>query len=183
MTYTAPWRAASLIGLALAAFLRSGPALALQLQFQTPPPNTQTASALTAIIKSQHRRLLFPQDIQRIAVGDTEILSAQLITSREVLVLGRETGRTTLIVWFANGSSREYIFSVQRDLAVLERALKLVNPTIEVQSAPDRDALVLTGVVPDVLTSQTAEAVARNYLDAGNNRRGAAAPLLAAAPA
>jgi len=135
------------------------------------------------IIKSQHRRLPFAQDIARVAVGDTEILSAELITSREVLVLGRETGRTTLIVWFANGASREYLFSVERDLSVLERALKRVHPSIEVESAPDRDAIILTGLVPNIEVSQAAEALAQGYLDAGNNRRGAAQALVATPPA
>ena len=88
-------------------------------------------TAPTVVIKSQHHRLSFTQDIERIAVGDTEILSAELITNREVLVLGRETGRTTLIVWFTSGTSREYLFSVERDLSVLERALKLVHSSID----------------------------------------------------
>ena len=134
------------------------------------------------MIISQYRRLPFTQDIQRIAVADPEILSAELITSRELLVLGRRTGRTTVIVWFANGSSREFPFAVQRDLSVLERALKRVHPSIEVESAPDRDALVLTGVVPDINASLTAEAIARNYLDAGNGDRGTPQPLVAAVP-
>ena len=146
---------------------------------QLAPLSTEAPSV---VIKSQYRRLPLAQDIQRIAVADPEILTAELITSREVLVLGRETGRTTLIVWFTNGSSREFAFAVQRDLSVLERALKSVNPTIAVESAPDRDALVLTGVVPDLNTSLTAEAIARNYLDAGNNTRGTAQPLVAAPP-
>ena len=180
MTSAARWKVGALTVLVSAAALRSQPAGASQAQFQAPPTTQSAASSLTAIIKSQHRRLTFTQDIQRIAIGDTEILSAELITSREVLVLGRETGRTTLIVWFVNGSSREYLFAVQRDLSVLERALKLVNPSIEAESAPDRDALVLTGIVPDILVSQTAEVIARNYLDAGNNRRGVAQPLVAA---
>ena len=141
---------------------------------------TPAAQTPNVVIRSQYRRLPFNQDIQRIAVADTEILTAELITSREVLVLGRETGRTTLIVWFADGSSREFAFAGQRDLSVLERALKSVNPTINVESAPDRDALILTGVVPDLNASLTAEAIARNYLDAGNNTRGPAQPLLAA---
>ena len=177
-------RVAGLAAPALVAFatIGTGPALANEMQLGAQPANVQARTACNVVIKSQYRRLTFPQDIQRIAVGDTEILSAEVISSRELLVLGRETGRTTLIVWFANGSSREYRFSVQQDLSVLERALKLVNPSIEVESAPDRDALVLTGVVPDLLVSQTAEAVARNYLDAGNNRRGTAQPLLAAPP-
>ena len=82
------------------------------------------------VIRSQYRRLPFPQDIRRIAVADTEILTAELITSREVLVLGRQTGRTTLIVWFADGSSREFAFAVQRDLSLLERALS-ARPSVD----------------------------------------------------
>jgi Flp pilus assembly secretin CpaC len=144
-----------------------------------PAPVGINAEGQNVIIKSQYRRLIFPQDIQRIAVGDTEILSAEVISSRELLLLGRETGRTSLIVWFANGLSTEYRFSVERDLSVLERALKSINPTINVESAPDRDALILTGTVPDLQTSLSAEAIARNYLDAGAARQGSAQPLIA----
>jgi pilus assembly protein CpaC len=186
MTPASLRRVAGLTALTWVAFVSigTGPVIASQAPLGVPsqPSNVQAPDGLTVVIKSQYRRLAFTQDIQRIAVGDTEILSAEVISSRELLLLGRATGRTTLIVWFANGSSREYRLSVQQDLSVLERALKLVNPSIEVESAPDRDALVLTGVVPDLLVSQTAEAIARNYLDAGNNRRGTAQPLLAAPP-
>jgi Flp pilus assembly secretin CpaC len=175
---------------------RSVLALVLLAALASPVPGTGEAASAQAgnqvaaqaptpvtVIRSQHRRLAFTQDIERLAVGDTEILSAELITSREVLTLGRQSGQTTLIVWFANGASREYVFSVTRDLSVLQRALRLVHPSIEVESAPDRDAIMLTGVVPDLVVSQTAEAVARNYLDAGDNSRGAAQPLVAAPPA
>ena len=177
-------RMASVTMLASAA-LQLAPALASARQLAPPPSqtvNVQTAGAPLAVIRSQYRRLPFAQDIRRIAVADTEILTAELITSREVLVLGRETGRTTLIVWLADGSSLEFPFAVQRDLSVLERALKRVHPSIEVESAPDRDALVLTGFAPDLNASLAAEAIARNYLDAGNSSRGPAQPLMAAPP-
>jgi Flp pilus assembly secretin CpaC len=158
----------------------TGPAALVYAQQPVSAPAVRTAEGPNVIIKSEHRRLPFTLDIQRIAVGDTDILSAELITSREVLVLGREIGRTTLIVWFANGTSQEYRFSVERDLSVLQRALKRVHPSIEVESAPDRDALVLTGTVPDLDVSLTAEAIARNYLDAG--RAGGSAQALVASP-
>ncbi|MGC4083524.1 MAG: pilus assembly protein N-terminal domain-containing protein [Vicinamibacterales bacterium] len=135
------------------------------------------------IIKAQHVRLPFTSEIRRIAVGDTEILSADLITSREVLLLGRETGRTSLIVWFTDGTVRELLISVQRDFSILSAALKRLDPSIDVESAPDCDALILTGLVPTLTVSQTAEQVVRNYLDAGETRRGAARPLMAARPA
>ena len=182
MAFAGPLRVASFTAVALVASLRFGPIFA-----QTPAParspNAQAAADVpTIVIKSQHRRMPFPRDIQRIAVGDPKILLAELITSREVLVLGQETGRTTLIVWFTNGSFSEMLFSVERDLSVLERALKRVNPSIEVESAPDRDALVLTGVVPNVGVRQKAEDFAIDYLNAGS-KAGGSGPVQAAAGA
>jgi Flp pilus assembly secretin CpaC len=173
----------TVLSLLLWAFAYTGAGSA-SLSSQLAPAVIQqpTPDAVLVVIRSQYRRLPFPQDIRRIAVADTDILTAELVTSREVLVLGRETGRTTLIIWFADGTSREFGFAVQRDLSLLERALLRVHPSIGVESAPDRDALVLTGTVPDVATSLAAEAIARNYLDAGSTSRGAAQPLIAAAP-
>jgi pilus assembly protein CpaC len=172
--------ASTVIVLACAALQLAPSAVAYARQLA--PPVAQAPEAPVVVIISQYRRLPFTQDIRRIAVADPEILSAELITSRELLVLGRQTGRTTVIVWFANGLSREFAIAVQRDLSVLERALKRVHPSIEVESAPDRDALVLTGIVPDINASLTAEAIARNYLDAGNGDRGTPQPLVAAVP-
>jgi Flp pilus assembly secretin CpaC len=180
MTAARPRRVTGLTALTLAAVAAIGaPQTVAYAQVAVAQPGVQPLAAVNVLIKSQYRRLTFTQDIKRIAVGDTEILSAEVISSRELLLLGRDTGRTTLIVWFANGSSSEYRFSVERDLSLLERALQSVSPSIRVESAPDRDALVLTGTVPDINASMTAEAIARNYLDAGNARQGGAQPLVA----
>jgi len=141
---------------------------------------TPDAGAPLAVIRSQYRRLTFPVDIRRIAVADTAIVTAELVTNREVLLAGRQTGRTTMVIWFANGQVREFPVAVQADLTVLERALKALNPTIEVESAPDRDALVLTGTVPDLRTALDAERYTRNYLAAGGNGRVGAQPVVAA---
>ena len=168
---------AGLSGLALMASFSPSPVRAAAAR-----QDQSTPDALTSVIKSQHKRLTFPRDIERIAVGDPEILSAEVITSREVLTLGRKTGRTTLIVWFSNGSFGQYLFSVQNDLSVLERALVRVHPSITVDSAPDRDALILSGRVPDVAIRQQAEDIARDYLDAGAGRSGTTAPIATAVP-
>jgi pilus assembly protein CpaC len=138
------------------------------------------AGAPLVVIRSQYRRLPFPVDIRRIAVAETSIVTAELVTNREVLLAGRQTGRTTMVIWFANGQVREFPVAVQADLTVLERALKALNPTIEVESAPDRDALVLTGTVADLRTALDAERYTRNYLAAGGNGRVAAQPVVPA---
>lgn len=133
------------------------------------------------LIRSQHLRLPVAGDVQRVAVGDPEVLSAEPVSSRELLLLGKEPGRTSLIVWLRGGGIREYTCTVQRDLTVLNAALKRIHPSIEAEAAPDRDAILLTGLVPDVTVSQAAETVAQNYLDAGRGRgRAAVAPLIRA---
>jgi Flp pilus assembly secretin CpaC len=146
-----------------------------------PPVQAQPAAVVETIIRGHHQRLVFNRDIRRMAVGDQAILSAELITDREILVLGNETGRTTLLIWFTDGSIRETIFAVQRDLSVLRAALARIHPSIVVESAPDRDAIVLTGRVPDIAVSVAAEAVAQQYLDAGGPGAGAQ-PFFAAPP-
>ena len=73
-----------------------------------------------------------------------------------------------------DGSVAEYLCTVHRDLALLQSALKRIYPTIEAEIAPDRDAVVLTGTVPDITFLRAAEGAAHNYLDAApanpNNR-------------
>jgi pilus assembly protein CpaC len=124
------------------------------------------------VIVAQHSRVLINDQVQRVAVGDPSIVSAQLINNKEVLVLGRKPGRTSIIVWLKSGGIRHYQCNVQRDLSILHAALHKVHPTIGVTSAPDRDALILTGKVPDVSYSQAAEGIAQKYLSAGRSGSG-----------
>lgn len=121
------------------------------------------------IVKSHHRRLTMQEDIARMAVGDTEIVSAELVTNRELLLLGVESGRTTLLVWFKSGALQRYLLIVERDLSVLHAALHHIHPSIGARLAPDRDAVLLTGLVPDASYSLSAEAVARDYLKAAQS--------------
>ena len=182
MRQSAPQRTATLLAVSIALLLQSTPVDAAQTSAGQEVAARLDPAQVIVIIRSQHKRLTFEVDVKRLAVGDPDAVFAELITSREVLALGKKTGRTTLIVWFGNGTFRQYLVSVEQDLSVLEDALRSVHPTIRVQSAPDRDALVLTGRVPDLATSQLAEAVAQHYLDAGAGGTGSAAPALASAP-
>ncbi|MDT3776843.1 pilus assembly protein N-terminal domain-containing protein [Nitrospira sp. MA-1] len=123
------------------------------------------------VIVAQHRRVLIDDPVQRVAVGDTSIVSAQLINNKEILFLGQRPGRTSVIVWLQSGAIRHYQCNVQLDLSVLHAALHNVHPSIGVTSAPDRDALILTGKVPDVTYSQAAEGIAQKYVNARTGER------------
>jgi Flp pilus assembly secretin CpaC len=124
---------------------------------------------IRSIVESTQARLLFSKDItERLAVGSEEILKLEkVLTKREIVVSGVKVGRTSLTVWFADNSVEQYMFSVTRDLSVLEAALKNIHPTIEAEIAPDRDAIVLSGSVPDATYSTRAEDAATRYIAAG----------------
>lgn len=132
------------------------------------------------VVAGTHVRVPFERGIERIAVGDEAILDVQLLSDREGLLLGKRVGRTSVMVWFDDASVERFVVSVVRDLSVLIQALHDIHPAILIESAPDRDALVLRGTVPDVATSRAAEAAARDYLAAGG---GGGQPLVEAGSA
>jgi pilus assembly protein CpaC len=134
------------------------------------------------VLKGRHLRLVSGKPVQRVAVGDADIAAVEVITDREVLVLGKEAGTTSVILWFHDRASESLTLHVRRDLALLAAALREIHPSIAVEAAPDRDAVVLRGVVPDVTVSRAAEAAARAYL-ASARAAGAAAPLVQAVAA
>lgn len=155
-----------------------------------PPQATEVAAAEPAAVdvrsiqRSTYQRLAFDKDLRRVAVGDTDVLASEPINDREILVLGKEIGRTSLIAWFVDGTITEYLFLVERDVSLLQNALREVDPEIRVEVAPDRDAVVLLGVVSDLATSRLAESVAQAYLDARRGRAAASAPgVLSTMPA
>ena len=108
-------------------------------------PAALAAEPAQDILIATHVRLGFDKDVKRFAVAQEDIVSFELLTDREGLVLGRSLGRTTLMVWFDDGTTKSYLLHVRRDLSLLEEALREVHPSIVVMSAPDRDAVVLGG--------------------------------------
>jgi len=137
-----------------------------------------------SVNENEHTRLLLTKDVSRIAVGSSAHLSFELISNREILLLGKKAGRTTLMLWFSDGSFEEQLVDVHRDLSVLQRALADIDSSIVVEGAPDRDALILRGTVPNIGASRAAEATAVRYLTPTANRFGGgqdqATPLIRA---
>ncbi|MFN3240625.1 MAG: pilus assembly protein N-terminal domain-containing protein [Planctomycetota bacterium] len=113
-----------------------------------------------------HVRLTLPREVKRLAVGDDAVVSVELLSTTEALVLGKRTGTTTVLAWYADGSQEPLLFRVQRDLSLLQTALDDICPGVRAQIAPDRDALVLTGTVPDEQHRQAVLRAAGSYLTA-----------------
>lgn len=117
-----------------------------------------------------HVRLALPREVKRLAVGDEKILSVELLDTREMLVLGKSKGTTTVLAWYPDGSYEPLLFRVQQDLSLLQGALDAICPGVRVQIAPDRDALVLMGTVANESSHQAILSAAHGYLNAGTRQ-------------
>jgi len=131
----------------------------------------------SVLIEGTHSRLVFETDVTRVAVGRSQTLSVEILNSRELLVLGLEPGRTSVFLWFANGTTETRMFSVEPDLSFLREALADIHASITAELAPHKGAVVLRGLVPDVSYRLAAESAAGVYLDSRSNKN-APTPLV-----
>ena len=122
-----------------------------------------------SLVRWTHTRLVFDTSIERVAIGQEDIIELEVLGPREVLVLARNVGRTSLMVWYTDDTTETFLFGVNSDLSVLESALSDIHENIVIELAPDREALILRGRVPTVEYRAAAEKAARNYL--GANRQ------------
>lgn len=140
----------------------------------TAPSSSRTIELPTSLIVGRHERLLFERDVRRVFVANPDVLYSEVLDSREILISALRPGSTSLLVWFAEGEPLETQLTVRRDLSLLTQLVQQIDPAIEVELAPDRDFVILRGVVPSVAIRDAAEAAASAYLGAGGG-----APVLA----
>ena len=132
-----------------------------------PPASSQITELPTSLIVGRHERLLFERDVRRVFVANPDVLYSEVLDSREILISALQPGSTSLLVWFADGEPLETQLTVRRDLSLLTELVQQIDPAIEVELAPDRDFVILRGVVPSVAIRDAAEAAASAYLGAG----------------
>lgn len=125
---------------------------------------------IRTIVEHTQARLLFSKNVSgKLAIGNEEILHHEVLNNRELLLLGRSVGTTTVTVWFEDGTLEQFLFTVRRDTSILDAALRQVDPGITAMLAPERDALVLSGTVSDRRAAVEAQKVAANYMGSGSS--------------
>lgn len=113
----------------------------------------------------------FAQPIQRIAVGLRETAEATATSLTEVLITGKSTGQTTVIVWL-RGSERQVLNVIVRPdgselearLSAVRRELKTEFPGQSISVTSDNGSIFLRGTVKDLNCSDRAVAIASTAL-------------------
>ena len=105
--------------------------------------------------------------VTQIAVGSSEIAEAQAVSPTQVLINGKKTGETSVIVWdvtggrqFFNLTVRPSMLAINDALDSVRRQLKIELPGQNLKVSQESGSVFLRGTVKDLNSSDRAVAIA-----------------------
>ncbi len=105
------------------------------------------------------------QTIDRIAISDPKVVDVKVVNSRELRLLGQNTGSADITVWFSGGGrSVSYRCVVGADLGGLQAALAADPSFAEVKASNTGKATVLKGKVYSLADRQRVNDLALGYV-------------------
>ena len=123
-------------------------------------PAAMAATPLSVSINES--RYVQEAGLSRVAIGNPAIADVQLLSAREFLLVGKQAGSTTLLVWSANGR-QEYIVTVTGEnsglAAMIEKAINLPGVTVQMVG----DKILLRGTVMNQYEKDLALKIAGLY--------------------
>lgn len=99
-----------------------------------------------SLTASRSRVLTVPFDVTRIAITNPEVADATVVTPREVLIDGKATGTTSLIVW-GDSNRVQYDIAIDPGVATLEQHFRMLFPGENIAVSVSSDAVILAGEV------------------------------------
>lgn len=106
-----------------------------------------------------------PSPVQRIAVGNPDIVDISLINPLQVYMLGKNFGSTNLTIWRKDGATMVVDVSVNMDAERMEKKLRQLMPEeTGIKVYPAADSVILTGAVSSAPKAKYAEDIAGAYL-------------------
>ncbi|WP_286743530.1 pilus assembly protein N-terminal domain-containing protein, partial [Pseudoalteromonas sp. UBA2102] len=85
--------------------------------------NGDRVKKVSHLVKWTHTRFVFNRDIARVALGHETTLDVNVVNGRELLILAKKLGRTSMMVWYDDNTSETFLLGVTEDYSVLENAL------------------------------------------------------------
>ncbi len=128
------------------------------------PGPIQAAPDLIRVRVGSGNVITFPSRVVRVAVGDEKIVAVHVVESKQILLQGLASGRSTFFAWLADGRRLKYDLIVSPRMEVLESALHDLDPRIDLEQNGDGTSLVLSGRVDSEKVANAARQLTENML-------------------
>lgn len=134
-----------------------------------PPMTTSTGFATVGpaleLIIGKSTLMRLPSPIERISVGNPNIVDISLISPVELYLLGKNYGSTNLVIWRKGGATTAIDVNVSIDADRMERKLRELLPDEKgIRVRPAADSVILTGVVSSAMKAKYAEEIANAFV-------------------
>ena len=151
-----------LLAAALVWLLSERPVRAAEIGPPAQPENVSGPAKLTFTV-GKSLIIDSPLNIQRVSVANGEMVEAVAVNPKEVLLNGKITGETSLIVWQQNGNRLVYDLTVRMSPLKLEAVREQIArefPDSDINVTFDNDTAFVRGGVKDVIASERVMAIA-----------------------
>lgn len=158
------------------AALAASTALALGLAFGASPAQAQDTASVASVANrvvpvAQSAQLIniahgssavisITGGLSRVSIADPEIADAVVVSETEVVVNGKMSGSTSLLIWGGAGQLNLYTVRVTADATTLQSEFDRLYPTESVAVSAVGNSVVLTGEVTDAVTRRQMVALA-----------------------
>ena len=102
----------------------------------------------------------YPSDIRQISTSNPDVVDANPVTTREILMHGKGIGSATLVVWSKTDQRMFYNVTVDLNTENLKRILRETFPNERIEVRNSGDSISLNGVVSSKEVAERAAALA-----------------------
>jgi len=112
-------------------------------------PQVQTADSDSAVncFIGQSVIVTAPWNVERVAITDPDTADVQVLTPKEVLVIGKKIGVTDMILWSENDQLWHARINVVVDLSFVDAELKRVFPDCNLNVMQAQDVAIVSGQI------------------------------------
>ncbi len=98
------------------------------------------------IIKGHSATIFIEEDIGTVALGNPDIAETIILKPNTLLINAKSPGATSLTLFGKSGRLYDYRILVSHDLTLLSRHLQKLDTRIRVETDPNGDAVILSGI-------------------------------------
>ncbi len=142
-------------------------AMPMPMQMAAAPSSTEFSTVGPAMELTIGKSTLMrvPSAVERISVGNPNIVDITLISPTEIYLLGKNYGSTNMVIWRKGGATTAIDVNVSLDIGRMDKKLRELIPEekgITVHAAAD--SIILSGVVSSAVKARYAEDIANAFV-------------------
>jgi len=123
----------------------AAPILTLAVLFVATPVAAQDGAGVLNLATGGQSVIETPATVVRVAIADPSVIDVLPVTGRELVINGKASGTTSLLIWDAAGTRSAFNVKVSPDAANLQADLRRLFPGEDVNVVNNGRTVVLTG--------------------------------------